>query len=554
MNLAATMSLDSAGFSRGLGSAKSGLGGFLAGLGNLGNIVTGFANLGSALNAAIAPLREPLKLAADLESVTAEFEVMLGSGEAAGQMLENIQKFAASTPFEIAGLANNAKLLLSFGQSADSILPTLKMIGDVAGSSSERFGSLALAFAQISAGGKLTGQDLLQMINAGFNPLQEMARTTGESMASLRKRMEGGAISAEMVAGAFRSATSQGGRFFGNMEKQSGTWNGLMSTMRDGWAEVQREFGKPIMDAIKPMLTSGIGLLGQIVPMAQKAGAAVAQFGKTLFAAFQQGDLGSLLSASLKMGSIEAVNFLSRALTATLGSLGNLLGEAASILSDQMSDANFWKGVGERLTSVLLQAASLFQTSIANVLDTVPGAGNKAKAVRQFAAKDQLAGEAAGLRADYYFEEAGTKDAAAQLAKAVMESGNAFMQAFNNTANLLDPTEARTAVATLWANARAAIQDSIAEAPAGDDFIGPKLPGGGAGGLGGAMSQASGMLKPLTDRLTRMGAVVGGGGQGVGRPEESTARNTARSADLLRTATTHLAVIARNQPGEAGTF
>ena len=85
----------------------------------------------------------------------------------------------------------------------------------------EKFSSMTLAFAQMSAAGRLMGQDLNQMINAGFNPLQVISEKTGKSIAVLKKEMEQGAISSEMVADAFAAATSEGGRFYNMLEKQN---------------------------------------------------------------------------------------------------------------------------------------------------------------------------------------------------------------------------------------------------------------------------------------------------------------------------------------------
>ena len=105
------------------------------------------------------------------------------------------------------------KPFLAFGTSAEDLLPTLQMLGDVSQGNKERFDSLTLAFAQVGSAGKLSGQDLLQFVNAGFNPLNEISKMTGESMAELKERMSAGGVSAEEVAEAFKHATSEGGQF-----------------------------------------------------------------------------------------------------------------------------------------------------------------------------------------------------------------------------------------------------------------------------------------------------------------------------------------------------
>lgn len=108
---------------------------------------------------------------------------------------------------------------------------------------SGKFNSLTLAFSQMSATGKLMGQDLNQMINAGFNPLQTISEKTGKSIATLKDEMSKGAISAEMVQQAFIDATSAGGKFYNMSENASQTINGQMSMMQDAWDSVFNELG-----------------------------------------------------------------------------------------------------------------------------------------------------------------------------------------------------------------------------------------------------------------------------------------------------------------------
>ena len=174
-----------------------------------------------------------VKLAMDMENTLSVFETLLGSADKAQKMVADIQKLAAETPLETRGLTDNAKLLLNFGYSAEKIIPALRMLGDLAGGNKQRFDSLALAFAQVQASGKLMGQDLLQMVNAGFNPLKIISEQTGISMSRLKDRMSKGKISFEQVERAMMKATSAGGKFYGLMEKQSKTASGRLSTLID---------------------------------------------------------------------------------------------------------------------------------------------------------------------------------------------------------------------------------------------------------------------------------------------------------------------------------
>ncbi|HUH26050.1 MAG TPA: tape measure protein, partial [Flavobacterium sp.] len=142
----------------------------------------------------------------DLQNTS--FEVLLGSEDAAKKLVADITKYGADTTYDKMGLGGNAQQMLSFGIDENKIMPTLKAIGDIAMGDANRMNSLTLAFSQMSSTGKLTGQDLLQMINAGFNPLNEISKKTGKSIGDLKKEMEKGSISAKMVEDAFMSATS----------------------------------------------------------------------------------------------------------------------------------------------------------------------------------------------------------------------------------------------------------------------------------------------------------------------------------------------------------
>ena len=202
-----------------------------------------------------------LAIASDVEQATIAFETMAGSAEKGQKMYADLRKFAASTPITLNGAQQAAKTLLAFGVDSQKIIPTLKMLGDVSGGNQERFNQLSLAFAQTQAAGRLMGQEVLQFINAGFNPLQIISEKTGRSMADLKKDMENGAISADMVTAAFMSATSEGGRFFGMMDRMSktalGSYNQLLSAVQELVASAGQVF-LPMLARVAQMMEKGI--------------------------------------------------------------------------------------------------------------------------------------------------------------------------------------------------------------------------------------------------------------------------------------------------------
>lgn len=222
--------------------------------------LTGFKSFvgGLALGAGFTMLAKTgIEAAMTMEGLTAQFTVMTGSAEKARNVIGEIAAFAEKTPFDKLGLSNAAKTLMAFGLEADSVVPTLKMLGDVAGADQNRLNSLALVFGQIKSAGRLMGQDLLQLVGQGFNPLTEISKQTGMSVAELKKAMEKGAISADMVTLAFKSATSAGGLFYGNLEAQSQTLQGRISTLKDNFVTALQNMA----EAFLPLLKSGVEVL-----------------------------------------------------------------------------------------------------------------------------------------------------------------------------------------------------------------------------------------------------------------------------------------------------
>lgn len=230
--------------------------GFKFGIEKLGSIAkTGLKVTATAIGAVSgafgAAVLSGVKYNSQMEQYITSFGTMLGSAEEATKLVNNLKEMGAKTPFETSDLAKASQTLLAFGTSAEDLLPTLQMLGDVSQGNKERFDSLTLAFAQVGSAGKLSGQDLLQFVNAGFNPLNEISKMTGESMAELKERMSAGGVSAEEVAEAFKHATSEGGQFYQAMEAQSQTFNGQMSTLKDNAMSFIGELTQGVTNTLK---------------------------------------------------------------------------------------------------------------------------------------------------------------------------------------------------------------------------------------------------------------------------------------------------------------
>jgi tape measure domain-containing protein len=188
--------------------------------------------------------KEIINVRAEMQALDKSFEVLLGNKEKADAMLAEIKSIALKSPLSVSDTSKAAQTLLGFNIEAERIIPVLEQIGNISMGDAGKFNSLTLAFAQISSAGKLMGQDLMQMINAGFNPLTEISAKTGKSIGKLKEEMSSGAISADMVAEAFRSAASEGGKFAGMMEAQSEGITGLRASLGSAWADMLNDIGK----------------------------------------------------------------------------------------------------------------------------------------------------------------------------------------------------------------------------------------------------------------------------------------------------------------------
>lgn len=203
------------------------------------------------------------KIGSEAEMTSTAFSVLVGNEEKAKEVLAEITKFAGESPFGKLDLTQNAQKMLSFGISTEKTMEYLRQLGDISGGDKEKLSGLSLVMGQVSANGKMMGQDLMQFINAGFNPLKELEKMTGKSYQELQELMSKGAISAEDVASAIKHATSEGGLFFGMMDKQSETVSGKLSSLVDSIEEMV--IG--VFEQIKPYMLGLIDLVGKVVPM-----------------------------------------------------------------------------------------------------------------------------------------------------------------------------------------------------------------------------------------------------------------------------------------------
>lgn len=207
----------------------------------------------------------------EVENLIISFETLLGSKDKATQFFSELSEYAVNTPLMLNDLAGGAQTMLAFNIEAEKVIPTLKQIGDISMGDRDRFNSLVLAFSQMSATGKLMGQDLLQMINAGFNPLATISEKTGKSIGQLKDEMSAGAISSEMVAQAFADATAEGGKFHGMLDKQSKGLKGEISNLEGAIDDMFNAMG----EKSEGILTGSVEVASELVKNYEAVGKAL---------------------------------------------------------------------------------------------------------------------------------------------------------------------------------------------------------------------------------------------------------------------------------------
>lgn len=205
---------------------------------------------------AIAFVKQVVSVRAEIQALEVSFRTLLGSQQASAELMRQMKEFAAATPLQLGDLAKGAQTMLGFNVNAEEIMPMLKAIGDISMGDAQKFQSLTLAFSQMQSVGKLMGQDLLQMINAGFSPLAVMADKTGKSIGELKEEMSAGAISADMVKQAFIDATSEGGQFFGMLSGQGDTVKGALAQLSGAFTDMFNGIGEQSEGLIKGSVKS----------------------------------------------------------------------------------------------------------------------------------------------------------------------------------------------------------------------------------------------------------------------------------------------------------
>lgn len=342
--------------------------GFNSGITKLGSLAKGGLSvltgaIGSVTAALGAGAVAGMKYNASIETYQTSFEVMTGSAEKAAEVVERLKKIGAETPFELPDLADTTQLLMNYGLTADEAIDKMMMLGDISQGSADKMSRIAMAYGQMSSAGKVQLEDVKQMIEAGFNPLQEISESTGESMSSLYDRISKGTISVDEITASMERATAAGGKYYQSMQKQSQTFSGMISTLKDNAQQLLGEVVQPISDSmVSTLLPAAIDAIDQLSTAFETQGAdGLIQAGGQVLANLLTG-----ITQALPDLVTTAVQIIQSFVDALNANLPQITAAAGQILLSLIT------GISQLLPSIAELALNIVWTLVSGLITNAP--------------------------------------------------------------------------------------------------------------------------------------------------------------------------------------
>ena len=325
-----------------------------------GQMIADFAKQASSKLAEV--VKSGVDYNATMESYLTNFKVMLGSEEAAATKLSEIRKMAASTPFSLDDLTSGTQTLLQFGIAADDTTGVLQRLGDISLGNAEKLQTLTRAYGKMSSAQKVTLENVNMMIDAGFNPLNQICDATGESMSDLYKRISDGKVSFSELEAAVEAATSQGGQFYNGMLDASQTFSGRMSTLTDNT--------KALLGALSDSFYSS---LSDLLPVANDVVLELTD-------AFTEGGVPAMLDTAAELLDNFADGLIQK-MPDAVSAVSDLLTELLNYLADHQDDIfdsgvqlleNLIIGITDSLPNLITSAANLIARFAAALISHLP--------------------------------------------------------------------------------------------------------------------------------------------------------------------------------------
>jgi hypothetical protein len=329
----------------------------------------GLSAVTSALSGIGSAFTKSIDAAAQMETLKTAFIPLLGSADAAQNRIEELAKFAASTPFELPEIAKASRTLETLTRGALATGDGLRLVGDIAAGTNQPFEEVATTIGRL-----YDGLQSGRPVGEAMQRLQELGAVSGETRTQIEELSKAGKNTEAWLV-----AEEALNRFNGSMQLQSGTWTGLLSTLSDNITNAYAKFGEPIIDKLKPYLQ---GIIASVEILTEKAGQLGKSFAENFIAseksvnsfqtalnAISTGQLGagfSLFWDTLKLQVAETANEIYRRLVAAFQSAGQFLGEIFSPSGALISTAiSAFELLGKRV-------ASGIQRDLATVFEALP--------------------------------------------------------------------------------------------------------------------------------------------------------------------------------------
>ena len=235
----------------------------------------------------LGALAWPLKLAANMETAQVGFEVLTGSAQTAADLVQQLNVFAAETPFQTDELNTAARMLLAFGTSAGDVVSELRMLGDVSSAIGAPLGEIAEIYGKARVQGRLFMEDINQLTGRGIPIITQLANQFGVTEDKVRELVSSGKVNFGNLQQAMQDMTGAGGQFTGMMARQSQTLAGRWSTLKDNIAAAIRPLGQallPVVGSLVSDLTTVAEMIGTFIEKNQGAAIAVAGVAVSLVA------------------------------------------------------------------------------------------------------------------------------------------------------------------------------------------------------------------------------------------------------------------------------
>ena len=320
----------------------------------------------------------------EMEQYTTSLKVMLGSTEKASAMIEKMRDFAAKTPLTLENVISGGSLLMSYGVDESNLIDTMTKLGDLARGNAEKMDRITLAYGQMLAKGKVTGEELMQMTEAGV-PLQTaLAESIGVTGEEFSKMVSAGKVGIDDLNKAITGLTTGNGKFAGMMEKQSQTMRGMLSTLLDNLSEFMRKMGEGAFGEVKSALQEASDLLaewekdGTLDKWAQGVGVML----KNLIAFLKQAiSVGldfkeAIIAGAVALGTFKIAIGIGNVISAAVASIQHFTtatkaATAAQATFNAVGAANPYVLLGSLALAAVSAIGGAFAMSVGNAADSV---------------------------------------------------------------------------------------------------------------------------------------------------------------------------------------